>query len=56
MISPALGGGNAYYITSHGATNLEFGEIKVISNISKDINFGMNRFKTFGIIRYFISL
>ena len=56
MTSPALGGGNAYYITSCGATNLKFGEIIVISNMWKVNKNEMNKFNTFGIIWYFIIL
>ena len=50
MTSPALGGGNAYYIISVGTTNLKFGEIKVFSNIRKVNKFGMNKFSNIGII------
>ena len=50
MTSPALGGGNAYYIISSGATNLGFGEIKVISKIGKLKKFGMNKLNTIVII------
>ena len=36
MTSPALGGGKKTdYIISRGATNFEFGKIKVVSNIGK---------------------
>ena len=50
MTSPALGGGNAYCIISSGATNLGFGEIKVISKIGKDNKCGMNKYNTAVII------
>ena len=35
MTSLALGGGKADYIFSRDATNIEFGEIEVISKIKK---------------------
>ena len=35
MTTPALGGGNALYIISRGATHLESGEIKVNNLIIK---------------------
>ena len=46
MTQPVLGGGNAYYITSPCATNMEFGEIKLISKLRKFNYFGMNKFNT----------
>ena len=33
MTSPALGGGNVYYMSSCGATDLDFGEKKVINSV-----------------------
>ena len=50
MTSPALGGGNAYYIISSGATNSGFGEIKVISKIGKLNKFGTNKFNNIVIM------
>ena len=49
MTSPLLGGGNALYIISRGATHLEFGDIKVISDIRKVKKIGMYKFITIGI-------
>ena len=45
-----------YIIYSCGVTKSEFGELKVISNMRKFNKFGMNKFNTYGITRYFISL
>ena len=50
MTSPALGGGKTSNIFSGCAINLEIGEIKVISKITKFNKFGMNMYNTFGIV------
>ena len=50
MTSPDRGGGNAYHIIFCVATSLEFGEMKVISEIRKVNKFGMNESNTFGVM------
>ena len=50
MTSPDRGGGNACHIIFCVATSLEFGEIKVISEIRKVKKFGKNESNTIYVI------
>ena len=50
MASPGFGAGDAYYIISPGAINLNFCGTKIISKVMKANTFGMNKFNTIAII------
>ena len=56
MTSPALRGGNTYYIISRSAINLEFSEIKVNSKIRKVQKLETHKFNTIAMIWYFVRL
>ena len=56
MTSPAIEGGSVYYIFSSVPTKFHIGEFKLISKLWKLKKIGAYKFKTIGIIWYFISM